>query len=334
MNPKNFPIVEPDPDETIKDPKTGKTISRKRAFVLAGGAMAAGSALNEILETPVIGDPADETATAEIPAQQAWNPNTAPMASPDKINDDMSFSEAFSNAREELGAGGVFEWHGQYYNTFYAEELDDNNQPVVEYEVTDHHDLNPSEYSDPGSPGEDSFEQENQEIDSDVSPDIMAADFDMDGSVDAVYVDLNQDGSADGVYTDLNQDGQLTEDEVVFIHDPENLESPEAPSDGSLMSVDTNADGVDDILLADVEGDQVADAVGIDQNSDMQIDESEIIILNPEAMEGTELEPAEVEYSGEIAADMPEDVSDEVLDGMTDDIANIEDNFDEINNWS
>jgi hypothetical protein len=248
----------------------------------------------------------------------------------------MSFSEAFSAAREELGAGGVFAWHGQYYNTFYAEELNDNNQPVVEYEVTGHHPLDPLEDYDsgPAPANEGSIEQDSPGMEEEGSPDVMAADFDMDGSVDAVYVDLNEDGSADAAYTDLNQDGQITEDEVVLIHDPDNLERPETPSDGSMLSVDTNADGVDDILLADVEGDQVADAVGIDQNSDMQIDESEIIILNPEAMEGTEIQPEEVEYSGEIAADMPEDVSEEVLDQMTDDVANLEDNFDEINNWS
>jgi hypothetical protein len=365
MNPNDdFSVVEPDSEETTKDPKTGKTISRKRTVIMAGGAMAAGSMLNDILENPAVAEiildsdgdglgdtvitddnndgifeipaePAEETAAAEGPMQQVWNPNTAPLANTGTVSDDMSFSEAFSAAREELGAGGVFAWHGQYYNTFYAEELNDYNQPVVEYEVTGHHGLDPLEqYEAAPTQEEDSFEQESPEIEDEGSPDVMAADFDMDGSVDAVYVDLNEDGSADAAYTDMNQDGQITDDEVVFIHDPDNLERPEAASDGSLMSVDTNADGIDDILLADVQGDQVADALGIDQNSDMNIDESEIIILNPEAMEGTELAPAEVEYSGEIAVDMPEDVSEDVLDQMTDDVANLEDNFDEINNWS
>ena len=36
--------------------------------------------------------------------------------------DEMSFSEAFASAREELGAGGVFTWNGNAYNTFYKEE--------------------------------------------------------------------------------------------------------------------------------------------------------------------------------------------------------------------
>jgi hypothetical protein len=359
-----FSSVQPEPAEEYKDPKTGKTISRKRAYIIAGAAMVAGSAMNEIMGTPGIedvtfdsdgdgigdtvltdanedgiyeipADPADETGSADNQGQQQWNPNTAPMAAPGTVSDQMSFSEAFSAAREELGAGGVFAWQGQYYNTFYAEELNDNDQPVVEYEVTDHHDLGAlEEYDSEPVAAQEPSAQDTPEAETGSAPAMMAADFNMDGVIDAVYIDLNEDGSADAVYTDLNQDGQIAEDEVVLIHDPENLARPDTPADSSMMSVDTNADGIDDILIADVDGDQVGDAVGIDQNSDYLIDESEIIILNPEAMENTELAPETVEYSGEIAADMPEDVSEDVLDGMTDDVANLEDNFDEINNWS
>jgi hypothetical protein len=364
MNPKDeFPVVEPDNGETFKDPKTGKTISRKRAYVMAGASVAAGSFLNEIISDPGIAEimldkdgdgvgddvltdtnndgvyeispePQQDTVPSESPAQQVWNPNTAPVAGQGVVDDKMSFTDAFSSAREELGAGGVFAWHGQYYNTFYAEELDDNNQPVVEYEVTGQHDLAPIDYNDSGIPEEEPVAQEVQDEDSASSPNVMAADFDQDGNADAVYVDLNQDGSADAVYADLNQDGQIGEDEVVAIHDPADLDIPEIPSDGSMISVDNNADGVDEILVADVDGDQFADAVGIDENNNQQIEDSEITVLNPDALEGAETEEAPVEYSGEISPDMPEDVSDEVLDGMTDDLAKLEDNFDEINNWS
>lgn len=45
---------------------------------------------------------------------------TVPVAA--SVNDDMSFGEAFAAARAEVGAAGVFEWHGRVYNTFYAEE--------------------------------------------------------------------------------------------------------------------------------------------------------------------------------------------------------------------
>jgi hypothetical protein len=35
----------------------------------------------------------------------------------------MSFSDAFASARDEMGSGGFFEWHGQTYNTMRADEL-------------------------------------------------------------------------------------------------------------------------------------------------------------------------------------------------------------------
>ena len=38
------------------------------------------------------------------------------------INDDMSFGEAFAAARAELGPGEVFQWRGNLYNTYTAEE--------------------------------------------------------------------------------------------------------------------------------------------------------------------------------------------------------------------
>jgi|GEM_PF-3710923 len=38
------------------------------------------------------------------------------------VDDSMSFNEAFGAAREEVGAGGVFVWRDNIYNTFYKEE--------------------------------------------------------------------------------------------------------------------------------------------------------------------------------------------------------------------
>jgi hypothetical protein len=362
---KDHSFVNPEPSESLLDPQTGKTISRKKSLFMAGGAMAAGAFMGDLSQNQEIteilldsnGDGiADstltdanndgifevETSLSEDDIQsteaqaQPWNPGNAPMAASGTVSDDMSFSEAFSAAREELGPGGVFAWQGQYYNTFYAEELDDNNQPVVDYTTTEYHGLPEIETNESasGSFQDENFAHEDASTGSNTEPHVLAADLDMDGSIDAVFVDLNQDGSADIVYTDMNQDGQITEDEYVIIHDPADLVIPETPSDGSMMSVDTNADGVDDMLLADVDSDQVADMLGVDANRDQLIDESEISILNAEAMEETSFGAAEIEYSGEVSLDMPEDVPDEMLDSMNDDLSSLEDNFDEINEWS
>ena len=53
-----------------------------------------------------------------------------------QVSDDMSFAEAFAVARAEVGAGGVFAWHGNVYNTFYKEEweamTDEQKEEFVE----------------------------------------------------------------------------------------------------------------------------------------------------------------------------------------------------------
>lgn len=38
------------------------------------------------------------------------------------VDQNLSFGDAFAAARAEVGAGGVFLWHGQLYNTYTAEE--------------------------------------------------------------------------------------------------------------------------------------------------------------------------------------------------------------------
>lgn len=361
-----------EPFEVIKDPKTGKTISRKNSMILAGGAAIAGAVINDQMQnldiTEIFPDDTPENTVDAISSDSGnevldeistltplensrqeqtshtWNPNTAPMATSERINDDMSFSEAFASAREELGAGGVFLYQGAYYNTFYTEELDGNNQPVVDYHTTDPHELPAIEYQgDPGTDqaNDDASEQEtygsddvNSENTGEAEPEMLAADFNTDGAIDAVFVDINQDGSADAMYADQNLDGQLAEDEMIVIHDPADLVSSDVVSDGTTMSVDLNADGTDEVLVADVNYDQVVDVMGVDENNNQQIEESEVIILNQDAINTEIVAPDEIEYSGEVSDDIPEDVPDDVLESMEDDLVNLEDNFDEINDWS
>ena len=66
--------------------------------------------------------PVDEPLE-EAPAQNdIFVPETCAIAS--KVNDDMTFSQAFAAARSEVGPGGVFEWHGHLYGTYYKTEWD------------------------------------------------------------------------------------------------------------------------------------------------------------------------------------------------------------------
>ncbi|MBP6023154.1 hypothetical protein [Ferruginibacter sp.] len=40
------------------------------------------------------------------------------------VSNSMNFSQAYEQARKEVGSGGVFAWHGQLFNTFSAAEWD------------------------------------------------------------------------------------------------------------------------------------------------------------------------------------------------------------------
>ncbi len=42
----------------------------------------------------------------------------------DHNRDDMTFEEAFADARGDMGPGNYFEWHGNLYNTFFKDEWD------------------------------------------------------------------------------------------------------------------------------------------------------------------------------------------------------------------
>lgn len=70
------------------------------------------------------------TADPQEPAHPITNPddqtnplsvdNGIPVAH--SVTNDMSFSEAFATAREEVGPGGAFSWHGNVYSTYRSDD--------------------------------------------------------------------------------------------------------------------------------------------------------------------------------------------------------------------
>ncbi len=63
---------------------------------------------------------AENVDSENVNAETEPTNTTAQMAT--HVTDSMSFSDAFNAAREEVGAGGVFEWHGNLYSTYTAAE--------------------------------------------------------------------------------------------------------------------------------------------------------------------------------------------------------------------
>lgn len=105
-------------------PKTGANANPKKVSAIAAATLMLGGAAWAVIdksksfagaqESPI--DEAQETVET-IGVQIPEDINVA-----DKVTDNMSYEQAFATAREEVGMGGVFSWHGNWHNTFEKEE--------------------------------------------------------------------------------------------------------------------------------------------------------------------------------------------------------------------
>lgn len=63
------------------------------------------------------------------------------------VDDSMSFNEAFAAAREEVGAGGIFVWHGKPYGTYYKDEWEAMSpEEINQYWADVHHTVHNNDY--------------------------------------------------------------------------------------------------------------------------------------------------------------------------------------------
>ena len=157
--------------------------------------------------------------------------------------DDMSFREAFDAAREEVGPGGAFSWHGNVYSTYRSDdpewvEMGPDGQAAHCHDIVAQVQAEP--YNAPVAGGnagvEDSIDNNADDIEvtvedtddvdgGEVDVHIIGVENNPDGDgaaaygyVDghaAVFVDQDGDGEVDVVLLDVNNDGQLGEDEII-----------------------------------------------------------------------------------------------------------------------
>ncbi|MCQ2278415.1 MAG: hypothetical protein MJZ62_03850 [Bacteroidales bacterium] len=177
---------------------------------------------------------------------------TAPMA--DNVNDSMSFSQAFASARSEVGAGGVFEWHGKLYGTYYETEW--NSMSSAERAA-----YNESVFGSHGTANmasnNDDIEVEvigvahNVTIDDDVQVDVASLNV---GGVEAVVVDADQDGYVDVLVVDENGNSVVDDNEVYMVPGS-GVEMPQGPEmtidNYSEVGNDMAYNGMDDSGMPD-----------------------------------------------------------------------------------
>lgn len=231
-------IIEEEVNE-VQEPK--KTSKWKKAAGMAGIG-AAGIAGGIGLSAMASGD---DVEAAKQAAEEAANADKGNMVKPvgnvkvAEVNDEMSFSEAFASARKQVGAGGVFEWRGKQYGTYYKTEWDSMSQAEKDRYAANvfgtssskssstpeqeqlQHDISPENLAD-NSQSPVSGEDVKGELvgvqtvtDENGNPmTIVAAKINGHNSV---FVDADVDGYVDVASMDANNNGELEDDEIVTL---------------------------------------------------------------------------------------------------------------------
>ena len=204
--------------------RPGLSINQKRILGISAATVLLGGAVGLAVSKPPVPDPSptggnSSSGTGHIPKD---------IDVAGKVSDSMSFDHAFSAARDEVGMGGVFSWHGHWYHTFekeewtslsleqrqqYAEQITGEKLPVKLYSPPAAHPAAPTA---PGPPTEPTVIEgylNGQRV--------MGLDFDQDGVIDTVVmdgpdgqtyrvVDATGDERLDTVYRYDSLDGALT----------------------------------------------------------------------------------------------------------------------------
>ena len=245
------------------------TLGGVSGILMGAGLLYGGQAVAQEL-----GKEAEKTEDVAIPEQGETSHTLENGLQVAAVNDDLSFGEAFAQARAEVGPGGVFHWHGGIYNTYTAAEwnamsveqkhdfaqqvqpeirpdelstpTDTNTHVVVEHHVY-HHEEAPAT----AEVHQAAVTTEDVQIASQQTPDTSDDDVHIVGygSVDghtAVALDIDNDGAADVAIIDINDNHDLDSQDVIV------------DTEGNWASVGDVVDVPDPNQLASMENPDVA----------------------------------------------------------------------------
>ena len=219
----------------------------KKVAVGAGSGIFLGSAATLLSASAPLGHAEGENAEEEgSETHPEWTDGEVSVAS--SVSDDMSFSEAFTAARTEVGSGGVFEWHGNIYSTFTEDEWNgmtaeqrdeygshfswhsDNSSTETAsstHSSTSSHSAHATDEVEVSEVTQTSHTEEVAVVD--VAPEVEVlgvvhdeesganiAGLAVDGQ-EVVLIDVNGDETFDVMGADVNGDQQLTQNEMVDI---------------------------------------------------------------------------------------------------------------------
>lgn len=199
----------------------------------------------------------EEATGEETTTSVEWADGNISVAS--GVNDEMSFSEAFAAARSEVGAGGAFEWRGNVYGTYYAEEWN-NMTPTEKADFNNHFSWNSIDSS--SVTGATHTEETSNHDD-----------------IEIVSVEHTHTSANAGEASTVEVVSAEPEIEVLgVVHD---------------MSTGSNIGGMSvdgqDVFLIDVDGDLEFDLMASDLNQNNVVDEGEVVDIHGQGMSVNDL---------------------------------------------
>lgn len=232
--------------ETKKEGSAWKqvTLGGVSGILMGAGLLYAGQAVAQNVNSEEKPEETPEEKTEDVVAPEQGETshtleNGLKVAS---SSDDLSFGEAFQQARAEVGPGGVFHWHGGIYNTYSADEwnamsvdqkhdfaeqvqpevrpdelsipTDADTHVVVVHHVYEHEPApEVHQAADTSADVQVVDQQTAQSSDQDADVHIVGYG-EVEGHV-AVGLDTNNDGQADVAIIDVDDSGNLSDPDVI-----------------------------------------------------------------------------------------------------------------------
>lgn len=212
----------------------------------------------------------------------------------DSVNDEMSFGEAFAAARAELGAGGVFEWRGNLYGTYTADEWNElHPEDAVGSDDADVADAAQTVTEEPAEEEPAAAEEPaaGEELASEQEPTPETGEPAVESEEEIDMADETAD------YADAAEPAGAGDNEVVIlgVSNVEMEDGSEVVVGG--MSVDGN-----EVMVIDVDNDGVFDGMIADVNGDGAIDTDEIVDIQAGGLTVEQFaEVAEAESTPDVA---------------------------------
>ena len=236
------------------------------------------------------------------------------------VSDDMSFGEAFATAREEVGPGGVFEWHGNVYATYSKEEWDmmsaEDRAEFNSHFAWNQGNSHSSEHH--------TYTAQNEDII--VDPVFTDDPAEQDQQNTSSTASVTERDDIDVISVDHTSDNNIADNSTTQDIPSDDILVTPAEPEIEILGVVHNADAgtniggmmVDghEVFVVDLDGDMTFDVMAMDANGNGNLDNNEVVDIHDQGLTVTDLGGFS-NPSDELMAsnDVPDYTSDPIYEG-------------------